>query len=35
MQTAFDPRSDEWRIVWPGRLVQHDLVYQTPPEDPS
>ena len=35
MQTAFDPRCGEWNVTWPGRLAQHDIVYLSPPEDPS
>ena len=24
-----------WRLGWPGRVAGHDLVYGTPPEDPT
>jgi hypothetical protein len=34
MQTAFDVKTGEWRINWPGRVARHDLVYLTPPTDP-
>jgi alpha-L-fucosidase 2 len=35
MRTAFDPEKMEWRLEWPGRVARHDLVYQSPPEDPT
>ncbi len=34
MQSAFDIKNGEWKISWPGRVAKHDLVYQSPPEDP-
>jgi alpha-L-fucosidase 2 len=35
MQSSFDPRAGEWRIAWPGRVARHDLVYGSPPADPT
>lgn len=34
IQSAFDPKSAEWNISWPGRVSQYDLVYLSPPSDP-
>ncbi len=34
-QTPFDRETGEWRIGWPGRIAKHDLVYLTPPGDPT
>ena len=34
MQSAFDIKTGEWKISWPGRVAKYDLVYQSPPEDP-
>jgi alpha-L-fucosidase 2 len=34
IQTAFDPKTAEWKINWPGRVAQYDLVYLSPPVDP-
>jgi hypothetical protein len=33
--TAYDRETGEWRIGWPGRVAKHDLVYLTPPGDPT
>jgi hypothetical protein len=33
-QSAFDLQQGQWAIAWPGRVSRHDLVYETPPEDP-
>ncbi|MCL5099441.1 MAG: hypothetical protein M1608_18285 [Candidatus Omnitrophica bacterium] len=33
--SAYSPRDGQWHIDWPGRLSQHDVVYLSPPEDPS
>ncbi len=33
--TPFDRQTGEWRIGWPGRVAKHDLVYLTPPGDPT
>ena len=35
MQSCFDPKSDSWKIAWPGRVSRHDLVYLSPPSDPT
>lgn len=35
IESAYSPSEAAWRIEWPGRLAQHDLVYLSPPEDPS
>lgn len=32
--SAFDPTCAQWNIAFPGRVAQHDLVYQSPPIDP-
>ena len=32
--SSFDPKTAEWKIGWPGRLSQYDLVYKSPPIDP-
>jgi hypothetical protein len=34
IRSAFDPKSAEWKIGWPGRVSQYDLVYLSPPVDP-
>ncbi len=34
VQSAFDPKTAQWSIEWPGRLSQYDLVYESPPIDP-
>src|SRR3990170_7611722 len=33
--SSYSPREGKWHIDWPGRLSQHDVVYLSPPEDPS
>src|SRR5437870_1628992 len=33
--SSYAPREGKWHIDWPGRLSQHDVVYLSPPEDPS
>ncbi|MDD4191095.1 MAG: hypothetical protein PHI28_07185 [Mangrovibacterium sp.] len=33
-QSAFNPKTAEWNISWPGRVSQYDLVYLSPPIDP-
>ncbi|MBN1437172.1 MAG: hypothetical protein JW936_08855 [Sedimentisphaerales bacterium] len=35
MKTAFDPKTSDWKIKWPGRVSQYDLVYLAPPEEPT
>jgi hypothetical protein len=35
IESAYSPTEGTWRFDWPGRLAQHDLVYLSPPEDPS
>ncbi len=35
MNSAFDPSTGAWSIAWPGRVSRHDLVYLSPPEDPT
>ena len=34
MKSTFDPAKGDWSIGFPGRVSQHDLVYQSPPNDP-
>ena len=34
IQSAFNPKTTEWDIGWPGRVSQYDLVYLSPPVDP-
>ncbi|MBW8325096.1 MAG: hypothetical protein K0M50_10070 [Prolixibacteraceae bacterium] len=34
IKTAFDPKTAEWKIDWPGRVSQYDLAYLSPPIDP-
>lgn len=34
IHTAFDPKTAEWKIGWPGRVSQYDLAYLSPPVDP-
>ena len=34
VQSAFDIKTGEWKINWPGRVSRHDVVYLTPPSDP-
>lgn len=33
--SSYSPCEGKWQIAWPGRLAQHDVVYLSPPEDPS
>jgi hypothetical protein len=33
-RSAFNPKSAEWEIVWPGRVSQYNLAYLSPPVDP-
>jgi len=33
--TCFDATTGEWKIAWPGRISQHDVVYLSPAEDPA
>ena len=35
MKSAFAPTKGEWNIGWPGRVARYDLVYQSPPDDPT
>lgn len=35
IESAYSPRDGRWHMEWPGRLSQHDVVYLSPPEDPS
>jgi len=35
IESAYSPRDGQWHIDWPGRLSQHDIVYLSPPEDPT
>ncbi len=32
--TCYDPKGNIWHREWPGCVSQHDVVYQSPPEDP-
>ena len=34
MQSAFNAKTAEWDIAWPGRVSQYDLAYLSPPVDP-
>ena len=34
MQSAFNAKTAEWNIAWPGRVSQYDLAYLSPPVDP-
>lgn len=34
MKSAFDPKTGEWQLNWPGRVSRHDVVYLSPPGDP-
>ncbi|MEX2565665.1 MAG: hypothetical protein WD431_06970 [Cyclobacteriaceae bacterium] len=34
IKSAFNPKTAEWDIEWPGRVSQHDVVYLSPPIDP-
>jgi len=33
IKSSFDPETAEWKIAWPGRISQYDLVYNSPPVD--
>lgn len=35
MNSAFDFATGRWRMSWPGRVARHDLVYLSPPDDPT
>ena len=35
MNSTFDPATGAWNIAWPGRVARHDLVYLSPPDDPT
>ncbi|HUZ46499.1 MAG TPA: hypothetical protein VMW54_07655 [Terriglobia bacterium] len=35
IQSAYSPATGQWEISWPERLSQHDVVYLSPPEDPT
>ena len=35
MNSTFDLAAGEWAIGWPGRVARHDLVYLSPPDDPT
>lgn len=35
MMSNFNPETGEWAIAWPGRVAKHDLVYLSPPLDPT
>ena len=35
MKSAFDLSTGTWNIGWPGRVARHDLVYLSPPDDPT
>ncbi len=35
LESPFSPHSGKWEIAWPERLSQHDVVYLSPPEDPT
>ena len=34
-KSAFDPETLQWKLAWPGRVARHDLVYSSPPADPT
>ena len=34
MRSCFNPSTFEWELSWPERIARHDVVYQSPPEDP-
>jgi len=34
MRSSFNPFRFEWELDWPARIARHDIVYQSPPEDP-
>lgn len=33
LRSAYDLQNGDWRIQWPGRVSQYDLVYESPPVD--
>jgi len=35
LKSPYSPRTGQWEIAWPERLSQHDIVYLSPPEDPT
>ena len=35
MNSAFDLSTGTWNIDWPGRVARHDVVYLSPPDDPT
>jgi len=34
VRSAFNPKTAQWNIAWPGRISQYDLAYLSPPIDP-
>lgn len=34
IKSAFDPKTNQWCIDWPGRVSQYNLAYLSPPVDP-
>ena len=35
IESAYSPSAGQWEVAWPERLSQHDVVYLSPPEDPT
>lgn len=35
IESAYSPRNGRWEIAWPERVSQHDIIYLSPPEDPT
>lgn len=35
IESAYSPADGSWSIDWPGRVSQHDVIYLSPPEEPS
>ena len=35
IESAYSPSAGQWEVAWPERLAQHDVVYLSPPEDPT
>lgn len=35
IRSSYSPASGQWEISWPERVSQHDLVYLSPPQDPT
>jgi len=35
LDSPYSPHTGQWEIAWPERLAQHDVVYLSPPEDPT